>query len=362
MKYGGWLFLLALITLGSCNQGDEDNEPDEWEFTTPEHFGTTPESPENNPITEHGVALGRELFYETLLSSDSSISCGSCHKQELGFGDDKQFSNGVGGTTLSRHTPSLSNMLWRNFFFWDGRATSLEDQARGPIENPDEMNLEMEEAVIRLRATENYADLFSKAFGDTGITEDRILMAIAQFERTLVSGNSRFDRYKLGEIELTEQELRGEQLFNTHPIANNDERGANCADCHVALMQTDDLFHNIGLDENNEDDLGLGGITFNPNDFGKFKTPSLRNVAISGPYMHDGRFETLEEVLEHYNEHVQQNANLDPLMFATNNPSNGEAFQDLGLTEQEIEDVIAFLHTLTDDDYLTEPDFSDPNK
>lgn len=353
-----FLIITALL-VGACNDDDTPGVPttENYDITIPSYLGNLPDSPEDNPLTKNGVALGRMLFYEKMLSRDTSVSCGSCHKQEFGFSDGLAFSNGIDDQVVDRNSMAISNTLWQQFFFWDGRAATLEEQVLMPIENPKEMDLDPLVAVSRLQATSNYPCLFASAFGSDSITTDNLAKAIAQFERTLVSTNSRYDRFKMGTETFTESEQLGEQLFYIHPEAGK-VRGANCGDCHASFLQMDALFHNNGLDAN-PDDKGLGKVTFDPNDFGKFKTPSLRNIELTGPYMHDGRFETLEEVLDHYNEHVKSGTTTDPLLFASNEEN---AAPELRLTEDEKSAILDFLHTLTDNDFVTNPSFSDPFK
>jgi cytochrome c peroxidase len=228
--------------------------------------------------------------------------------------------------------------------FWDGRAHGLEDQARGPVANPIEMDLPWDEAVARVRAHPQYPGMFERAFGDPEITEERIVQAIAQFERTLISANSKYDRHLREEVSLTEQEKRGERLFFT-------EQG-DCFHCHGNILFTTTRFHDIGLDLVPADS-GLVKVTGIPEDYGKFKTPSLRNVEYTAPYMHDGRFQTLREVIDHYDVHVQDSPNLDPLILARKQRSPL-------LDEQDKADLEAFLKTLSDPDYLSNPAHQDP--
>jgi len=314
---------------------------------------------DNNPLTEEGINLGRHLFYDELLSSTQEKSCASCHKQEHGFADNKAFSDGVNGRKTIRSSMAISNTLWQENFFWDGRATTLEEQALGPIQNPLEMDLDLNVLEERLQESDLYQDLFTKAFPGEEITAENCAKALSQFQRTLISSNSRFDQSKLGLIELTAQELRGEKLFFTHPEPTIPDRGGNCGDCHAGFLTYSNRFSNNGL---GLEDVGLQAVTGDPDDLGKFKIVSLRNIELTAPYMHDGRFETLEEVLDHYNEHITQSPTLDILISEATNlpfPSSSDTIQ-LGLTEQEKEDIIAFMKTLTDESFTTNEAFSSP--
>lgn len=304
---------------------------------------------DDNPTTVEGVALGRSLFFETALSGDGTQSCGSCHQPHLAFGDSGSFSLGILGDPGGRNTQVVVNPGWQEFQFWDGRRATLEDQARDPVVNPVEMNAVWSEVVVRLAADPVYPDLFQAAFGSPEITEDRVVMAIAQFERTLVSAESRFDRKLRGEVTFTAAEQRGEDLFFS-------EQG-ECSHCHAAPFFTDNEFHDIGLDSIPMD-AGRAGVTAHAFDEGKFKTPTLRNIEVTGPYMHDGRFETLAEVLEHYADGVHRSPNLDPTLGVHLN-GGGDG---VDLDAQEQADVIAFLRTLTDSAFLTNPAFLPPRQ
>jgi len=312
--------------------------------TIPENFPIF-QDPADNPTTVEGVALGRRLFYDTTLSRNGQQSCGSCHQPSLSFGDDRRFSIGTDGVSEgTRNAPPLVNLAWLRNFFWDGRAVGLENQARQPVPNPVEMDLPWDQVVARLRAHPQYPGMFERVFGDPEITEDRVVKAIAQFERTLISANSKYDRYLRGEVTLTKAERAGERIFFT-------EQG-DCFHCHGNILFTTMRFHDIGLDLAPADS-GLAKITKLPTDVGKFKVPSLRNVEYTAPYMHDGRFQTLREVIDHYDLHVQDSPNLDPLILARNQRAPL-------LTEADKDSLEAFLKTLSDPDFLTNPDFQDP--
>lgn len=281
------------------------------------------------------------------------MSCGSCHVQATAFTDTNRFSKGIDGVKGTRNSMAISNVLWQSKFFWDGRAPSLEEQALAPIENPVELHQSLNDAVAKLQASSNYPSLFKKVFGSDSITAANIAKAIAQFERTLISSNSKYDKYLRKELDLTASELRGRALFYTHPSPENGLRGGNCGDCHTGDLAGNGSFHNNGLDSIFTD-IGLGNITKNLYDNGKFKTPSLRNIGYTAPYMHDGRFKTLQEVLDHYNEHIKGSLTVDPLLSATNTLGA----KQLELTAQEKEDIINFLNTLNDSDFISNPKFS----
>lgn len=300
-------------------------------------------SPADNPLTREGIALGRRLFYETILSGDSTQSCGSCHLQQHAFGDPRRVSIGIDLIPGNRQAPTIINAGWLPVAFWDGRAASLEDQARGPVPNPIEMHLPWPDAVDRLAAHPEYPDLFCQAFGDPEVTQDRVVQAIAQFERTFVSANSPWDRFRREGVPLDPGAERGRQMFFT-------ETG-DCFHCHGQVIGFDEGFHNIGLDAVPVD-RGLGAITGDPADDGKFKSPSLRNIMVSAPYMHDGRFTTIQEVLAHYNHGFSDGPNVDPLIRAR--------LSRPPLTAAEIDTLIMFLHALTDTTFLNNPDLSDP--
>jgi cytochrome c peroxidase len=237
--------------------------------------------------------LGKKLFSEKLLSGDSSISCASCHKPAFAFADTTAFSQGISGKLTSRNTPSVLNMKNRPYYFWDGRANTLEEQSLMPIANRDEMDLPVKEAVARLNRSAEYKRLFQKIFHQR-VTVKNLAAAFAAFEKTLETVDSRFDDWSNNLASLSEEEERGRQLF----IGSK----AKCFDCHSMEDFTDDGFKNIGLyNQKESNDAGRFLHTKNTKDLGKFKTPGLRNVAVTAPYMHDGRFKTLEQVVSYYN-------------------------------------------------------------
>ncbi len=307
--------------------------------------------PADNPLTMAGVALGRHLFYDPILSRDSSRSCSSCHLQEYGFSDTSSLSRGIEERLGNRNAIALSNLAYHyTNFFWDGRAASLEAQALVPVEDSVELGNSWEEVETRLQAHINYPVLFRQAFGIAHTREiDRSLVAkaLAQFERSMISADAKFDRYQAGEVSLSESEERGRLIFfDESEVLPTGE----CSHCHIAPLFTSLEFFNNGLD-NTDQPLKDGGkwqVTRNPFDQGKFKTPSLRNISLTAPYMHDGRFETLDEVIEQYNTGGHYSKNESPNV------------RPLGLEAQDKKDLIAFLHTLTDTSYLHRKDLSNP--
>ncbi|MBL8267127.1 cytochrome-c peroxidase, partial [Steroidobacter sp.] len=278
------------------------------------------------------IELGRRLFSDPLLSSDRTISCASCHKPEHAFADDVSFSAGVGGAKGERNAPTLMNVGGRTAMFWDGRAETLEDQAVFPIENPVEMNLPIAEAIARLEASGEYKELFATAY-DGKITARTIGRALAAFQKTIESFDTAYDSYNLGDdTAISESAKRGRLLF----IGK-----AKCADCHSGNDFTSERFRNIGLyDGAKLSDRGRGKITGNPLDDGQFKVPTLRNVAVTPPYMHNGMFATLREVITYYSEPDK--------VVPTHKGRDASMGEPLRLTPGEIEDIESFLRTLTD--------------
>lgn len=327
-------------------------------ITYPEYFGNRVFIPEDNTTTEEGVYLGRLLFYERSLSTTNLISCATCHQQQFAFTDGKTFSKGVDGFVQPRNTMSLVNLLWVQNFFWDGRAKGLEAQAVTPLTDVHEMGQSLETSAKKLQKNKMYPALFRKAFGTDSITGTHIVYALAQFERTLVSANSKYDQYLQGTYKPTASELNGINLFYSNANTEKNIRGAACAHCHSGPKTYNELFHNNGIDSIAFDN-GREKITGQPLDKGRFRVVSLRNIALTAPYMHDGRFRTLEQVLDHYNEHVKQSPTLS--IFLQNN-SNDKDGTTLGLTQQEKKDVIAFLNMLTDSSFVNNKQFSNPFK
>jgi len=364
-----WLgILLSATALGvaSCSSGGGgDGEPPRPTGPTPYALAVpagfpTPVIPADNPLTNEGVALGRRLFYDKTLSSTGTMSCGSCHQQSKAFTDGRALAVGVDGVANPRGTMSLANVLWSTQLTWDGAFTTLETQALKPLENPIELHQPLTVGVAKLQASGTYPTLFQAAFGTQTITNELVLKALAQFERTLISGSSRYDTYMATRTGFSADELAGLQLYTTH-IAPGAVRGAECFHCHSQPLMSSNFegkFFNNGLDLTFADP-GRGALTKLAVDQGKFIAPTLRNITLTAPYMHDGRFKTLEEVLDHYSDHVQMaSPNLDNnLIQGLNNPPFGT---HMDLTATEKKQVLAFLKTLTDDKFVTDKRFSDP--
>lgn len=349
------LFTLMLLAMLACKQKDNNTTPSPVYNPTPlqvsypawvNTFAGAMPLPADNPLTKEGVALGRKLFYEKLLSDNSTQSCASCHKIENSFTDPRSFSEGTNGALGDRNAMVIVNLAWTNKLFWDGRRSTLEQQAHDPVTNPIEMRNKWSVVVQRLQNHPLYPSLFFNAFGTSVIDSNLVVKAIAQFERTLVSFNSRFDKYYFegDTMALNEQEKRGLALFMGK---------ADCNHCHSDALLTDDAFRNNGLDVSFTD-KGRGKVTGNATDDGKFKVTTLRNIALTAPYMHDSRFTTLEQVVEHYNSGVKTTSpNLDTNMDVIK--------AGLNLSTQEKADLVAFLKTLTDSSFIANPDFKDPN-
>lgn len=332
--------------------------PTPYVLTYPANFGGRFTIPSDNPTTQEGVHLGRFLFYEKKLSATNALSCATCHEQQRAFTDGKVLSVGIDGTLTPRNTMSLANLLWVRNFFWDGRSAGLEAQAVFPLTDPHEMGQSLAESVTKLRQTSTYPTLFKAAFGSDQITEDQILKALAQFERTLISADSPYDRYLAGSYQPTASELRGMALFMDGPVPEKGLRGANCGHCHGGPKTFKELFHNNGLDSL-PTDRGREKATGEVADRGRFRVPTLRNIALTAPYMHDGRFASLAQVLDHYNEHIQQSPTLSTFLQGISNEPGGTS---LALTSGEKSDIVAFLNLLTDSTFITNPAFSDPNQ
>ena len=305
-----------------------------------------PVLPRDNPLFVERVTLGKRLFHETAFSKDDSLSCASCHKPNAAFSDPRRFSVGVREQLGTRHAMPLFNLAWKNTFFWDGRAPLLRAQALMPIQDHTELDESLTNVVAKLGAIPDYQKLFAAAFGSPEITSEKIGLAIEQFILTLTSFDSKFDRSLRGEAKLTDAEQRGFELFMTEYEPRMGHFGGDCFHCHGGALFTDHQFHNNGLDLTNTNDPGRFKVTGRESDRGKFATPSLRNVELTGPYMHDGRFKTLEEVVDHYSEHIQRSPHARLTPTSPNIHDGG-----LHLSPDDKLALVAFLKTLTDDQF-----------
>jgi cytochrome c peroxidase len=275
--------------------------------------------PNDNPSTPEKIALGKQLFFDGRLSADNKVSCATCHDPAKGFSNGDQFATGVEGQKGGRNSPTILNSAYGKLQFWDGRAKSLEDQAMGPVQNPIEMKMTLDDVVKRLNAIEGYQKQFQQVFG-TDVTSDGMAKAIAAYERTVLSGDAPYDKFKAGDkAALSEAAQRGLKLFNGK---------ANCSACHAGPNFTDNAFHNIGVDDG---DVGREAISKSLGDRGAFKTPTLREIARTAPYKHDGSLKTLEEVVAHYNKGGSPHPQLDEEIFP------------LKLTDAEAADLVTFL-------------------
>ncbi|HUB86537.1 MAG TPA: MbnP family protein [Verrucomicrobiae bacterium] len=307
-------------------------------------FFPQPNLPADNPLTVEGVELGSKLFFDRRLSGNNEESCATCHNPRRAFSQPQKVSRGVDGDLGARNAMTLENLAWKNSFFWDGRATTLREQVLQPIQNPIEMDESLTNLVAKISADKDYPRYFRNAFGSPEITPDNIARALEQFLLVQVSFNSKFDRVMNGQTNFTPEEARGFVLFNTEYDPYHGQFGADCFHCHGGpLFQSQD-FANNGLDSTFTD-LGRYNVTKRDGDQGKFALPSLRNVAITGPYMHDGRFQTLEQVIAHYCTGTKRSATLDPNL--AKHPGNG-----VPLSRADQEALVAFLKTLTDEKYL----------
>ncbi len=326
---------------------DQDNEPD------------------SNPVTNWGATLGRVLFYDKALSLNNTIACASCHEQESGFSDPNMFSTGFEGGLTGRNSMGLTNARYyaRGSFFWDERAATLEDQVLMPIQDHVEMGMNLEDLTEKLSQLEYYPELFEQAFGDSEVSSDRISLALAQFIRSMVSYQSKYDEglrtsppgMNPGNVNFsnfTASENLGKALFFS--------RRTNCAACHGSINFVAPRPFNNGLDLVSEDN-GVGVITRDRREEALFKVNSLRNIEMTAPYMHDGRFATLEQVIEHYNSGIQAHPNLSPQLRLPGNegPNNVQPIR-MNLSEEEKRALVDFLKTLTDQSFLQDERFSDP--
>lgn len=360
--------VVAALSVGCASRPAPVVPPTPHAWTLPP-FMVEPTVPADNPMTEEAIALGRHLFYDPLLSQDGGIACASCHQQAHGFSDPRAKSLGVGGQVGRRNSMALFNLAWSDRFFWDGRAPTLEDQVLIPIQDPKEMARDLDTLVADLKASDRYPPMFRAAFGEAGISADTVAKALAQFVRTLVSFDSPWDHFDENQPERTfrnDAQLRGWMVF-MQPFPLGDPKGVLglCNDCHdldhgvrkdwnahyAGTFTTSELRHDGMVDPA---DAGAFEVTGREEDRGKFKVPSLRNILHTGPYMHDGRFATLREVLEHYNEHIVATPTTDAILMR-----DGEALT-MNLTSEQIDDVVAFFELFDDATLRTNPAWSSP--
>jgi cytochrome c peroxidase len=331
------------FSLVACKQENITTGPKPIAFPQPKNFPEPVYNLASNPLTQEGFELGRKLFYEVKFSRDNSISCGSCHLQANAFthhGHD--VSHGIDDRVGTRNSPSIQNLAWSKSFFWDGGVFNLDLQPLAPIENPVEMDEKLPVVLEKLRKDPAYPPLFNRAFGSTEINTNRVLKAMSQFMLMCVSANSKYDAYVRNGGSLTVEEMKGLSTFQQ-----------KCSGCHSTDLFTDEKFHNNGLTPSLVDDKGRFFITLQEKDNYSFKTPSLRNVALTGPYMHDGRFRTLDAALEHYNSGVMFSPTLDQAL-QTNPGQPG-----IRLNAEEKKNIIAFLNTLTDNNFIRDPKLSE---
>ncbi len=327
------LFILA-IAFTACRPDEAAQIQTPYSLQVPDGF-TSPLIPDDNQLTFERIELGKKLFYDPVLSRDSTISCATCHLPSKAFADNLPISVGIQEREGFRNVPSLANVAWHPYFFREGGSPSLETQALGPIVDEVEMDITVAEAAARLRNDEDYIKM-SKIAYDRQPNAYVISRSLAAFQRILVSGNSPYDQYTRGnQNALTTEQIRGKDLFFNQ---------LQCATCHTGFNFTNYNFENTGLYENYEDE-GRARLTADPNDIGKFKIPSLRNVALTPPYMHDGSLPSLESVLEHYNSGGSTHANKSLLI------------QALNLTAQQQSDLISFLESLTDETFINNPEY-----
>jgi cytochrome c peroxidase len=310
----------------------------------PQHFFPLP-VPDDNPLTIQGIALGKRLFFDPILSADSTMSCASCHLPEQAFADNLAQAVGINGHIGERNVPSLLNVAYiYTGLFWDGRVETLEEQALIPVEDKNEMGHRWSEVEKRLRSDDEYVALFMEAFPinqSDSIDKYWVAKALAQYQRTLISGEAKFDRVMRGEASFTTSEQRGHDIFFD---ASADLPNGECAHCHNPPLFTDQTYMNNGAQQDQGDlefkDSGRGKITNQKYDNGRFRVPSLRNVALTAPYMHDGGLTTLEEVIDHYNNGGHSAINVDPKI------------RNLHLSDQEKSDLVNFLKTLTELEFV----------
>lgn len=381
------LVVVALFVFTSCKRKDPGFERPMAEIdssiykfeckntpvtlTEPAYFPKFPRRVVETEFTAERIALGRKLFYETKLSGDNTMSCASCHNQTLAFTDNgKAVSVGIDGKAGTKNSMALFNLAYSPAFFWDGRSTTIEAQALEPVMDPIEMHETWTNAINKLKGDDVYNRMFYEAYCTESYDSTHAADAIAQFELTLLSGNSEYDKavakiqgdFRIAPAFSSAEIARGYRIFNSEVSKNGG--GGDCFHCHSTdnMLFTNNRFMNNGLDDNPKP--GLHNTTGREEDYGKFKVPTLRNIEYTAPYMHDGRFASLEEVVEFYNSGVRKNSrNIEPIIvFGDTVRGTGNGIADgLNLTSQEKKDLVTFLKALSDKDFISNPDFSDPN-
>ncbi len=337
------IFTTCIILLSFANNlSDHTISKKDIELKIPKGFPKPIYDFKNNKISPEIFILGRKLFYDPILSKDSSISCQSCHQRVAAFAHiDHALSHGIDGKIGTRNVPAIQNMIWKDTFMADGGVNNMEVQPINPLTSPIEMNESIAHIIFKLKQNKEYVTQFKKAYKDTIINSERLLKSLAQFTGLMISANSRYDKYILGKDTFNIQEKSGLELFRT-----------KCSSCHKEPLFTDNSYRNNGLIvDSTINDIGRSKITNIEADKYKFKVPSLRNVEMTFPYMHDGRYRKLKDVLNHYSSPTNHNNTTD------------EAITKIGnLSDKERKDIIAFLLTLTDKEFLNDKRFIDPNR
>ena len=329
------LGILTILLFNACNK--DKHTPDtkltnEFVLVHPSHF-PPPIIPDDNQLTLERVLLGRKLFFDPLLSANHRVSCGTCHLPERAFTDGLPLSNGIDGRKAARNSMPIFNLIYQNSFLWDGGVPTLEQQVIAPIENPNEMGNKIDTVIKRLKNHPEYPTLFQKAYGESP-SVSTLTRAISAFERSIISGNSPYDRYITGRDTnaLLPQQKLGMKIFFSEK--------AECFHCHTGVLFTDFTFQNNGLYENYKDE-GRYLITRRERDIGKFRVPSLRNVALTAPYMHDGSLATLDQVIDHYRSGGK------------NHPYKSPQIRNIRMSEEEKQYLISFLESLTDTSFVS---------
>ncbi|MEX6626592.1 cytochrome-c peroxidase [Tenacibaculum salmonis] len=340
------LFIASICLFTSCNKDQGVYEKVPLAFEKPSNFPEIKYNLDNNPLTEKGFELGKKLFYEGKLSSDGVVACGFCHQQKFAFTHHGHtFSHGVDNREGTRNAPPVQNMAFQSQFAWDGAAFHLDLFSIIPITNPDEMGETVTNILAKLKQDKAYENLYSLAFDDGKINTENTLKALSQFMIMMVSSNSKYDKYVRDEEGgvFTDDEKEGLKLFEN-----------KCASCHKTALFTDDSFRNNGLPINQEiNDLGRMRVTLLEDDKFKFKVPSLRNIALTAPYMHDGRFGSLKSVLNFYANGIEETTNLDPLL------KHSDGSLGILMSADEKNKIIAFLNTLTDEEFIKDKRFAE---